>query len=132
MKLLLDTNIFLDVLFKREFYKEAVQILNAIEEGLFEAAVLDITLLNIDYVAKKQHANIREFLTAINRHCTVVGADNQDFTDALRIKNADLEDNVHYVVAQKSGVDVIVTNDQSFYSEHIDVLRSVEFVETYL
>ena len=45
MKLFLDTNIFLDLLFKREFYKEALQILNAIEKEQFQGYILDITIL---------------------------------------------------------------------------------------
>ncbi len=54
MKIFIDTNIFLDFLLKREYYEDAMIIFNAVEKNIFDGIVLDITLLNIDYVASKQ------------------------------------------------------------------------------
>jgi predicted nucleic acid-binding protein len=46
MQIFIDTNIFLDLILKREKYKEALYIFNSIEQGLFDAYILDITILN--------------------------------------------------------------------------------------
>ena len=62
MRLFVDTNIFLDLILKRDGYYNSIIIFNAIEKKVFEGVVLDITLLNIDYVAKRQVTDIREFL----------------------------------------------------------------------
>ncbi len=51
---ILDTNIFLDLILKRDDYNSALIILNAIEKRVFEGVIADITVLNIDYIAKKQ------------------------------------------------------------------------------
>ena len=66
MRVFVDTNVFLDVILKREGFEESLIVLNAIEKGIFDGVVLDITILNIDYIAKKQVANIREFLGFVN------------------------------------------------------------------
>jgi len=66
MKIFVDTNIFLDLILKREKFHDALLIFNAIEKKLFEGIILDITILNIDYVAKKQVKNIKDFIKLIN------------------------------------------------------------------
>ena len=132
MKIFLDTNIFLDLILKRENFKESMQILNSVEKGLFEAAILNITLLNIDYIAKKQVKDIKEFLMLVNSICTVMGVDNDLFNQAFNIDNSDLEDTIQYMCAKKSKCDLIITNDKSFYHVDIDVIDSKKFVERYL
>ena len=132
MKIFLDTNIFLDLILKRKHYKESLYILNAISKGIFDAYILDITLLNIDYVAKKQVKNIRVFLNELNKVLTVVGADNNTFSKALKLDHTDLEDNIQYICAKVSNCELILTNDQKFYSPAIVTLTSQEFINKYL
>lgn len=132
MKLFIDTNIFLDLILKRDAYKEALLIFNAIEKRIFEAFVLDITLLNIDYIAKKQIKDIRSFINVINKTFKVLGGSNSSIEEALLVKNMDLEDNLQYVCAQKHNCDLIITNDKSFFSVKIKTLSSCEFVAAYL
>lgn len=59
MKIFIDTNIFLDLILKRKNFHDALLIFNAIEKKLFSGVVLDIAILNIDYIAKKQVKNIK-------------------------------------------------------------------------
>jgi len=132
MKLFLDTNIFLDLILKRENYKEALYILNAIAEGLFEGVILDITLFNIDYIAKKQVKDIREFLETVNGIFKIVGADNDHITKALELKNRDLEDNLQYILAKENGCKIIITNDKDFIKNDLKILSSKEFIDNYL
>jgi len=132
MKIFIDTNIFLDLILKREYHKEAVVILNSIEKNLFEGVVLDITLLNIDYVAKKQIRDIREFLKLLNSLFIVAGATNKMVELALNLKNRDLEDNLQYICAKEMGAKSIVTNDKSFFSPEIEVISSVDFIKKYI
>ncbi len=51
---------------------------------------------------------------------------------ALKIDNADLEDNLQYISAQHSKCELIVTNDKKFYSPNIEKITSVEFVKKFL
>jgi len=132
MKIFIDTNIFLDLILKREHYKEALLILNAIEKKMFDASILDITILNIDYIAKKQVRNTDAFLSTINQLFTVLGASNASIDKALNIDNNDLEDNLQYICAKEAGCEVIITNDKKFYSDSIKKMTSIEFVQGYL
>lgn len=127
MKIFIDTNIFLDLILKRENYKEALAILNAVERNKFEGVILDITILNIDYIARKQTKDIREFLKLINKIFKVFGASNNSIEDALDMANKDLEDNLQYITAKESNCEIIITNDKSFVSKDIVFLTSEVF-----
>ncbi|MDD5399763.1 MAG: PIN domain-containing protein [Sulfurimonas sp.] len=129
MKIFIDTNIFLDLLLKREGFEKALLIFNAIEKKLFSATILDITILNIDYIASKQVKDIKAFLNLVNKHFEVVGATNEMIDFALQMQNSDLEDNLQYICAKKQKCECIITNDKNFYSPDIEVLTSSEFSE---
>ncbi len=131
MKIFVDTNIFLDLILKREHYKEALLILNAIEKKHFEAFILDITILNIDYIAKKQTKDIRDFLRAINALFNIIGGSNLSVRKALGLDNVDLEDNLQYISAKESKCNLIVTNDRKFISKDIKLFSSEEFCTEY-
>jgi len=90
MKIFVDTNIFLDLIFKRENFESALLIFNAIEKRLYVGAILDISLLNIDYIANKQVKDIKDFLRLVNTIFEVVGGTNKMFDDALSIQNDNL------------------------------------------
>jgi len=132
MKIFIDTNIFLDLILKREFYKEAMLLFNAIEKRMFAGYIADITVLNIDYIAKKQIKDIRAFLNVVNKTFIINGATNDIVQKALNIKNNDLEDNLQYLIAKENGCTLIITNDKNFYAKDIDILSSLEFKEKYL
>ena len=132
MRVFIDTNVFLDMLQKRENYVSAKTIMSLINDDNFKFFVADITLINIDYVAKKQVSSIREFLKYINDNFTVLGASNSSFKNALNIQNSDLEDNLQYCLASEQGCDCIVTNDKGFLKKDIKVISSENFVLKYL
>ncbi len=132
MQIFIDTNIFLDLILKREKYSEALSIFTAIEQKQFIGIVLDITILNIDYIAKKQTKDIREFLLLINKVFKVVGATNETILDALKVDNNDLEDNLQYISAKNTKCTLIVTNDKKFIKKNIRVFTSEEFCREYI
>lgn len=132
MKILIDTNIFLDLILKRDGFEEALVILNSCNENIFTGFVADITLLNIDYIAFKQVKDVKEFLKVVNETFKVVGADNEIFKLALNLDNNDLEDSVQYICAKKNECKVIVTNDKTFYTGNIKVLNSRDFINEYI
>jgi predicted nucleic acid-binding protein len=132
MKIFIDTNIFLDVILKREYYKEGLLILNNCSDKLFKGVISDITILNIDYIARKQIKDLRKFLKVINANFFVIGADNNMFSAALEIKNIDLEDNIQYCSAQDNDCEMIITNDRTFYEQDLKVISSSDFVKEFI
>jgi predicted nucleic acid-binding protein len=85
MKIFVDTNIFLDLILKRESFDKSLLIFNAIERRFFTGVILDITILNIDYIANKQIKDVKEFLNLINTKFEVIGASNSMIEQALKI-----------------------------------------------
>ena len=132
MKIFIDTNIFLDLILKREKYKEAEIIFNAIEKNIFEGVILDITILNIDYIANKHTENLKEFLKIINKTFEVVGGSNTLIAQAIEIDNRDLEDNLQYISAKESKCNLIITNDKKFYKGDLKVMNSCEFIDKHI
>ena len=127
MRLFVDTNIFLDLLLSRERATEAETLLNAIEAGLHEGVVLDITLVNIDYVAARQGVDARSFLTLIVQNFRVVGMDNILASEALAARNRDIEDAMQLVAARHEACDLIITNDKGFDAEEMICRSSTEW-----
>jgi predicted nucleic acid-binding protein len=132
MKIFVDTNIFLDMLFKREGAKEASMVFKAVKNRVFEGVVADITIVNIDYIARKFEADIRTYLKAIEKNFIIVGANNNLIKQSLLIDNLDLEDNIQYTLALDSTCNCIITNDKSFYKNEIETLNSLDFINRYL
>lgn len=132
MKLFVDTNVFLDLILKREHFHDALLVFNAVEKNLFAGVILDITVLNIDYIAKKQVKDIKEFIKLVNRNFKVVGVSNDMISKALKIDNKDFEDTLQYIGAKSFDCDCVITNDKNFYKDGIETLSSSEFVKRHL
>ncbi len=132
MKIFLDTNILLDLLLEREKFEEAMIILNSVERGIHEAVILDITLVNVDYIAKKQKVDAKEFLKLIVKNCKITSVSNDLSLEALILDNNDFEDSLQYVCAKNEACEQIVTNDKGFYLGELEVVSSVGFVEGFL
>ena len=132
MKIFVDTNVFLDILFKRGNYEASLAVFKAVKYRVFDGKVADISIVNIAYVSRKVEVDIRAYLSLIERHFSVLGADNAVVQDALLLKNDDIEDNIQYLLAHYSECDCIVSNDKGFYGGDVEVLGSGAFVEKYL
>ena len=132
MKVFLDTNILLDLLLQREKFEEAMIILNSIERGVHEAIILDISLVNVAYIARKQEVDVKGFLKLLIQNCKIVGADNKLSLEAVDLDNNDIEDSLQYVCAKNEGCEKIITNDKGFYVGEIEVVGSEKFVDGFL
>jgi predicted nucleic acid-binding protein len=132
MKIFVDTNIFLDLVLGREKHQEALMLFDAIGQRKFEAYVLDITLINIDYVARKQVKDLSDFLLSINQYFRVIGATNDTIQKALDLRNSDLEESVQCISAIENHCEMIVTNDQDFPHHRIPLMTSDQVCQMYL
>lgn len=90
------------------------------------------TILNIDYIAKKQVKNISDFIKLINENFQVAGVTNEMIAKALDIKNNDLEGVLQFLSAKNSNCECIVTNDTNFYKQEVLTLNRSEFVEKFI
>lgn len=114
MKVLIDTNVVLDVLLERQpFVENAIALFEQIELGNIAGAIAATTLTNIFYIIRK--AESREAaISAVNRlliglqFCAV---DRQTVETALSLGLKDFEDSIQLACALLNQLDGIVTRD---------------------
>ncbi len=114
MRVLLDTDVVLDVMLAREpFAKDAAELLDLSEKGFFESYVSAITPLNIFYIARKAKAvrDLRQAIHALLQKVGVCAIDKSILTSAFDLRFVDYEDAVQHESATAAGVEAIVTRD---------------------
>lgn len=121
MKILIDTNIVLDVMLKREpFYKLSFEILSLAKKDDVEEYVSASAITDIYYLAYRQIRDkgvvkklIKELLTIVS----VASVSEQEIENALSLEWNDFEDSVQYSVAYLQEMDGIVTRNTNDYKE---------------
>lgn len=133
MKLLIDTNIILDFLQKREpYYEDASAIFqlsvdNEVIECVTASSITDIYyLVNKEFKdVKKTKERIQDLLELI----TILDVTNKDIQDAIRSEWKDFEDSLQYIVALHNSVDAIITrNTKDFSKSSIPIYSPKEFL----
>ena len=136
MKPLIDTNIVLDVLLKREpFYQDAVKVMNLaqyrdIHEYISASAVTDIY-----YIAYKQIRDRKLVLDLIKRLLMVVSiaaVTEQEIRNALETGWRDFEDAVQYSVALLNEMEGLVTrNPRDYEGADIEIWSPEQVLSVY-
>jgi predicted nucleic acid-binding protein len=111
---LLDTNVVLDALLRREpFVVEAREIFQMAESGAIKAFVCATTLTTIDYLAAKAvgATKARKLMTLILSLCEVAPVTRAVLEDAIASSLTDFEDAVLCQAALASGLETIITRN---------------------
>jgi predicted nucleic acid-binding protein len=132
MKILIDTNVVLDLLIEREpFATSAIALFEQIERGNLTGYIAATTITNIFYIIRKTEG--REVaLAAIHRlliglqFCAV---DRQTVTTALTLGLKDFEDSIQLACATIAQLDAIVTRDRKdFIGSSLPVYSPTEIL----
>ena len=136
MNILLDTNIIVDVLRKRNFDYESSRLLLALGKlHEFKLWISPAQLSDILYIltsgGKKRLAEpVKEELTAVLGFVTVCTFNHEDACAALNSSFSDLEDALIYQAARAVKAEAIITrNGKDFASSLIPALSSSEFFD---
>ena len=121
MKLLIDTNVVLDVLLRREpFFRTAAEVLNLTQRDEVWEYVSASAITDIYYIANKQMKDcdaVRDLLKRLLMVVSVVAVSEREIQNALNLAWGDFEDSVQYSVALLNEMDGIVTRNPSDYQE---------------
>ena len=121
MKLLIDTNVVLDVLLRREpFSKTAAEVLNLTQRDDVQEYVSASAITDIYYIANKQMKDrdaVRDLLKRLLMIVSVAAVSEREIQNALNLAWGDFEDSVQYSVALLNKMDGIVTRNPSDYQE---------------
>jgi predicted nucleic acid-binding protein len=114
MHILLDTNIILDVLLKREpWLDDSAAIWQASDDGAVKVWITASVLTDVFYVVRR-HADLataRRAMQICLDAFQIAGIDRGTLEHANVLKGTDFEDNVLIACADRAGVGAIVTRD---------------------
>ena len=132
MRLLIDANIILDVLQKREpHWKDSSAIWKLCEIGQAEGYISALTFANLVYVMRKElePAQIEDVLTKIKLIFRFADFSTADMTKAAEMAWNDFEDAVQSATAERIQADYIITrNVRDFYQSRIMASTPTEFI----
>jgi predicted nucleic acid-binding protein len=134
MKLLIDTNVVLDLILKRElFYQNAIDVLSLakrddVQEYVSASAVTDIYY--ITYRSLRDRNKVRQLMKELFVIVRVAGVTKQEIKEALELDWKDFEDSVQYSVALLQEMDGIVTrNPKDYEKTEIQVFTPEEILK---
>lgn len=132
MKLLIDANILLDVLQKREpHYSDSAVIWKLCETEQAVGYVSALTFANMVYIMRKELSpdKIEEIFRALNLIFEFTGLSTADITRASEMRWDDFEDAVQSVIAERVHADYIVTrNIRDFKKSKVMALTPQEII----
>lgn len=132
-RLLIDTNIVIDLLSKRKnFYDEAAELFSLADKKELELTISSLTFANTNYIltkltsATEARAILRKFKVLVE----ILSLDDKITELALSDDNfPDFEDGLQYYSAIENQIDVIITrNKKDFKNSTIPVLTAKEFL----
>ena len=134
MRLMIDTNIFLDVLIHREpFYKNSKYVLYLCESGQVQGFLSASSVTDIFYLVRRQLHSIEmayQALGSILDIVRVLTVTNEDVLTAYAQRAADFEDCLLATCAKNNRCEGIVTrNKKDFASFGIPLLAPEELLE---
>jgi predicted nucleic acid-binding protein len=136
VKVLLDTNVILDVALEREpFHAAAARILETSDFSRFHLFISASMATDVFYVIRKEKgkevalASLKDLLDAVD----VCEVDKNILLLALQSGFGDFEDAVQFFAAVNSEVECIVTRNKKDYEDSsLKVFEPGEFVDKYL
>jgi predicted nucleic acid-binding protein len=132
--ILIDINILLDVLQKREpFYETSAHLLASVETGRVKGLVAAHTITTLFYLIKKDRssAEARAIITNLLQFIQIAPIDQSTIMQALNLDTHDYEDAVQMISAVQCKVDCLITrNIKDYQPALLPVLQPVDFLGT--
>lgn len=135
MKVLIDTNLVLDLLLNRKpFVAKAVQVFKQAEKGHIEAYLTANSVTDIVYILRKAYSGdqIKENLQNMFGFIKIMNVTASDIIGAFKLDMPDYEDALLVQCAKAASIDYIVTrNKKDFNDCPVECLSPEEWVERY-
>jgi len=132
-KLLVDTNIIIDLLAKREeFYEPAAQLFSLADQNKVKLYVCSLSFANAHYILSRHlpESKVREILRKLKVLVNVISLDSKVIDLALNSDFKDFEDAIQYYAAMESNINIIITrNLKDFKKSDIPVMTGLQFIK---
>jgi len=134
-RILIDTNIVIDLLSKRErFYSDAAKLFTQADKKEIELTISSLTFANTNYILSKLKSakEAREILRKFKVLVEVLSLDDKITELALSDESfPDFEDGLQYYSAIENDIDIIITrNKKDFKNSKLPVLSAKEYLAT--
>jgi len=135
MKVLMDTNVVLDAIAKREpFWGDAQKIMNLIIDSKLEGYITANSITDIYYIARKylSRNDLRNTLRSLFKIFYIIDVFGADCRKALDFPLDDYEDALLAVCGDRSAVDYIITRDEEFlHQAKFQVIAPANFIKIF-
>jgi predicted nucleic acid-binding protein len=132
VKVLIDTNIILDIALNRKpFVAYAALLWRLAEQKQITACLSNTSITDIFYIVRK-HAGIekaRGLIADILDTFSLADIDEQGFREALNSDMGDFEDAVQYVVCTRNDCDALITRNKVDFGDRPNVFDPAELIE---
>ncbi len=133
MKVLLDTNIIVDVALERQpFFGDSETVLSFVEQGQIEGYISASSFGDLYYIIRKDKGRdlTLEFLRNIITFCQVATVDSTAISMALTVNFRDFEDAIQYSTAVLNHLDAIITrNPRDFTVTTLRIITPNQLIE---
>jgi len=134
MKILLDTNIVMDIVEKRvPFYKDAVALLKTVSAMEVECYFSASSAKDVYYLVKRHTGSLetaKQAIVSISKFVIFCDTTRQDVQNAMLSNVADFEDAVLVSGAERENMDFVVTrNPQDFAHSTVKIITPTEFLK---
>lgn len=131
---LIDLNILLDVLQKREpFFEASAGLLAVVETGQIDGYVAAHSITTLFYLIQKGNSasDARATITNLLQFIKIIAVDQSTIEQALNLNFRDFEDAVQMISAVQNKMDCIVTrNVKDYQPALLPVMQPVDFLGT--
>lgn len=135
MKVLVDTNVLLDVIARREpFYADSASVWTLAETGKLAACISAMSLPNLFYLLSriKGPKAARNAISIMRDIFDLVPLDAQITNQALDADIEDFEDAIQFFSALRAGATTLITrNPRDFPTQDIAIQTPAEFLATH-
>ncbi len=131
--LLIDTNIIIDLLAKRNnFYQEAQQLFTLADENKINLYISSLTFANTHYLLCKElnAEETRKILIKFKLLVNILPLDDKIIELALSSDFKDFEDGLQYYTALQNKLEIIITrNKKDFRTAKLPILTAKEYLK---
>jgi len=134
MKVLIDTNVVLDVLINNvAFFAKSKKIFDFAEQKRITGFISASAITDIFYIAQRKFGKkaIKEAIKKVLKIFYPATVTDNNIYQALDLEWDDFEDSVQYIVGKSFSIDYIITrNTRDFASGSIPAVTPEQFIET--
>lgn len=135
MKILIDTNVILDIALDREpFAEHAVSLFKTAHRKMIHMFMTATTVTDLYYISRKEKGRdiALSFIEDLMQFVNVVSVDKNIILNALRSEISDFEDAIQVCSANQEGITIIITrNEKDFIKSGLNIQNPEAFLRTF-